>query len=312
MRPFKIKASYEVEFSPDGTRLVSLGRDVNLWSVRERRKIWRVHPFSHPSMAAFSADGAQIAVKNTAGQIVLLHADTGKVLVDFKNQAEGDGSNVVFSPCGEQLIDGSGNGAIVARSLQHGKILFKQEYRGQMISRIHLSSNGDFLLSEHHPVATVSDKPPADCFFQKWSFPLKGHLPKRLPIELPFIASSALSACATQLVVVYGAPPVEMVCIDLDSGSILWRQAVNLGGSGNAVRWSPCNRLIGSVQKHCISIYRSHDGMMLTRYPLIYPSDVAFSFDSQFIALGSWKEGVVAPFDPYQKNHDGEQGGSYG
>ena len=52
MKPFKFGKSYSVAFSSDGTRLATLGRDVWTWDAAARKKAFRAHPFSNPSLSA--------------------------------------------------------------------------------------------------------------------------------------------------------------------------------------------------------------------------------------------------------------------
>jgi hypothetical protein len=293
MDPLTIKKSYKVAFSPDGSTLLSLGRDVALWSIGDREKQWNVHPFSHPSDGTFSPDGVSIAVKSTGGQIVVLNATTGETEFDFKNQSEGEGSNVCFSLSGDQLVDGSWGGRLTVRSRFSGEVCFRTQFPGEMITRIHRPQAGQFLISEHQPKATRSDQPPADCYFLRWSWPLGSAEPQRLPLTFPFVASSATSDSGRAMGVVYGAPPHRMVVFDTDSRSIRWMQEVRIGGSGSSLRWSACGRFIGAVQKDRIAVYRSDDGALMGYRLIHYPSDVDFSPNRSRIAYGSWQTGFV-------------------
>ncbi len=110
MKPLRIGTSYSVAFSPDGLSLATLGRDVSVWDLGARTKSWRVHPLSNPGDVAFSPNGRRLAVKNTAGVIVVLNAQDGSVVVDFHNVNDGEGSNVAFSSDGRLLVDGSWSG----------------------------------------------------------------------------------------------------------------------------------------------------------------------------------------------------------
>jgi WD40 repeat protein len=296
MRSLKIKTSYEVAFSPDGLTVLALGRDISLWSINDRKKQWRVHPFSHPSNGTFSPDGKSIAIKNTAGQIVVLDAATGVTEFDFKNQSEGEGSNVCFSPLGDQLIDGSWDGLLTVRSRCSKEILFRTQFLGEMVTRIHKSNTGDFFISEHHPKATTYDKPPGNCYFLKWTWPIGSVEPKRIPFNAPFVKSSALHPTGRCMVVVYGAPQNKMVLFDLSGGDIRWIQEVQFGGSGSSLKWSHCGQFVGAVQGDRIAVYYFKDGALIESRGLPYPSDVDFSPDTSLIAFGSWQEGFVEDF----------------
>jgi hypothetical protein len=298
MRPPKIKNCHRVAFSPDGLKLLCIGKHANLWSIRDQEKQWRAHPFSNPSNAAFSPDGTSIAIKNTEGRIVVLHTASGEIECDFRNQAEGEGSNVLYTPSGEQVIDGSWGGLLTVRSRHSCEIHFQTRFQGEQVSRIHQPGDARFLISEHHPRATAYDKPPADCYFLRWLWPVGNAEPSRMPFTFPFVSASALSHSGRCLAVVYGAPQDRMVLLELDSGAIRWTQAVQIGGTGSMLRWSSCDRFIGAVQKDQISIYQSEDGARIRCHPIQYPSDIDFSPDASLVALGSWREGSIEAFVP--------------
>ena len=110
-----LKVSYKVAFSPDGQLLAVIGRDVVSWDFPRGEKRFRVHPLSHPSHVAFSRSGDRLAVKNTAGRIVILDPATGQVAVDFGNKRDGEGCGPVFSPCDRYLVDGTWGGRLLVR-----------------------------------------------------------------------------------------------------------------------------------------------------------------------------------------------------
>src|SRR5690349_17214543 len=101
MKPLKLQRCYEVAFSDSGSFLVTLSRDVVVWDVESRSKRFRVHPFSHPSHCSARPDGSQLVVKSTAGQIALLDAQTGELLRMLDEAKDNEGSNIVYSSCGE-------------------------------------------------------------------------------------------------------------------------------------------------------------------------------------------------------------------
>ena len=97
MKPWKIGTSNTVAFSRDGRLLAALGRDVSVWDVALKSKVARSHPFSHLSDVAFSPNQHHLTVKSTSGQIVVIDAQSGQTAVDFKNPADGEGSNLHYS-----------------------------------------------------------------------------------------------------------------------------------------------------------------------------------------------------------------------
>ena len=111
----RLAVGYDLATTDDGNTVACVGRRLNLFEVSSGNKVSTSHPFSHPSSAAFSPAGSLLAVKNTSGRIAVLYSATGEVVFDHKNQAEGEGSEVLFSPDGTELIDGSWKGVVTIR-----------------------------------------------------------------------------------------------------------------------------------------------------------------------------------------------------
>jgi WD40 repeat protein len=298
MRPLKIKSSYEVKISPDGGFCLALGRDVNLWDINVRKKAWKTHPFSHPSHGDFSPDGSWIAIKSTAGRILVLDRSNGEIIRDFENQSDGEGSNLLFTSCGKHLIDGSWGGLLTVREVSSGRVLFRQQFSHEMITRIHAGSDTSSWFSEHHPKWKSDESPIDESYFLRWTGPIENPQPLRLRLTHTSITSSAFSKCGARLALVHGYKPAQMVTYDLGTQSALWSQQVKLGGSGSAMAWSPCGNFLACIQEEQVAVYDSKSGALLSVRQLAYPSDVAFSPDGTQIAVGSWQDGFVTNFIP--------------
>lgn len=297
MKPFKLSKSYEAKFSPDGSFLLTIARDVRLWSVTERKKVWRSHPFSHPSWIEFSPDGSSFVVKSTSGQMMTFDTLTGQRGVDFQNHQEGEGSNVCFSNSGEELIDGSRHGLVSVRSALTGEVLSQRYFEGEMICRVLHPASRSFFITEHHPKARTSNLPPENGYFVRWDWPFGNSEPQVLPFSFRFLNGSALSPCGTMMVVTHGAPPREMEAISVGNGERCWKKKVDLGGSGNTLRWSHCGKFIAAVQKGRVAIYAADSGSYLGSRHFNFPASIDFSRDGNLIAFADWEQGLVEPFD---------------
>src|SRR5690242_1648089 len=104
-KPLPLGAADSVCYSPDGKRLAVRSSQLSVWDLERRARLWRGSPVPYLSHAAFSPDGKRLAVKSTTGQIAVVDASSGKVTCDFRNKKDGEGCNLLFSPCGKFIID---------------------------------------------------------------------------------------------------------------------------------------------------------------------------------------------------------------
>jgi WD40 repeat protein len=296
MNPWKIGTSNAVAFSRDGRLLAVLGRDVFVWEVALKSKAVRSHPFAHPSDAAFSPDQRHLAVKSTSGQIVIIDAQSGQTAVDFKNTADGEGSNLQYSSCGEYIVDGSWSGRLAVRRAGSGAREFVQEF-GSGIRSVHSSCDGRRWIIAHGCKATSDDRPPPPDYFSVWDWPFRRGGYRVLPERVAFARSSAFSPDGALLAVVHGAPPDMVSVFRLSDGTCVGAVSIQSGGTGHSLGWSADGRLIGSVQDQIVVFYAWPSLGKMHELALAYPSHVAFSPCGDVLALGSWQAGWVLRAD---------------
>ena len=296
-KPWKIGTSYAVAFSGDGRLLATLGRDVSIWDLALRSKVVRAHPFSHPSDAAFSPDQRHLAVRSTSGQIAIVDVRSGLTVVDFDNAAEGEGSNLQYSPCGEYIADGTWSGRLSVRRASSGAHEFVQDYQGEGIRSVHRSDDGKHWVIAHVAKATSDERPPPPDYFSVWGWPFGSGRYRILPERIAFSQSSALSPDGALLAVVHGAPPDTLSVFRMSDGACAGAASVQSGGTGHALGWSNYGRLIASVQDQNIAFYIWPGLGKKHELALAYPSDVAFSPRGDLFAVGSWQVGWVLPAD---------------
>ncbi len=132
-RPFVLRGHTDgvqlVAFSPDGARLVSLGRDrqLRLWDARTGEKLASLELPGQPSAVAFSADGTQLAVGSVELQVFLV--DLAKAAVTQIVAHPDVVSEVAFSPDGASLaVAGASDTGYVYRLADPDK---KVAFRGR-------------------------------------------------------------------------------------------------------------------------------------------------------------------------------------
>lgn len=293
MRPLKIRSSYAVTFSPHGDLLATLARDVSVWNLTRRLKIVRAHPFSHPSYSVFSPNGACLAIKCTAGLIVVIDPLSGDTVVAFGNHEDGEGSNLLYSSCGDYIIDGTWDGRLNVRRAASGLPEFVREFRGTMVQAVHRSADGRRWVIAHACKATTENRPPNPDYFSLWEWPFRDADSRRLSPGIPFVRSSALSPDGQFLAVVHGAPAETLSVLRINDRAEAISVPIRVGGTGSALSWSTDGQMIGSVQDGKVVFYSWPSLGVQHTLDVQYPSDVAFSPRSGRIAIGSWKSGCV-------------------
>ncbi|MDQ4625839.1 WD40 repeat domain-containing protein [Janthinobacterium lividum] len=293
-KPLKLGCSYGVQFSPDGTRLAVLGRDLVLWDVAARTKLWRGKFIAHMSGMAFSPDGSRLAIKSTTGQLAVVDANAGQLLFNFQNKKDGEGCGPAWSPCGQYLADGGWDGRLRVRDAQTGEALFTQAHPGEMLRGMWAIDGGRRLLLLHG-VKSVEEgqvQPPDYC--SVWDWPLQAGA-GRVVLSLPKLASCAPSPDGTLLAVLHYADAQECLSVHaLDDGRQLATVPVEAGGgTGDALRWLPDGGALGRIGKGKLLSYAWPGLGVLAEHAVAYPCALDFLPGTSLAAIGSWEAGML-------------------
>ncbi len=293
-QPLKLGCSYSVQFSPDGTRLAVLGRDLVVWDVASRQKLWRGKFIAHCSSMAFSPDGGRLAIKSTTGQMAVVDALAGQLLVNFQNKKDGEGCGPAWSPCGRYLADGGWDGRLRVRDAQTGEVLFTQEHAGEML-RGACAIDGGRRLLVLHGVKSVQEgraQPPDYCSVWDWPLQAGGG---RVVLSLPSLASCAPSPDGGCLAVLHYAGGQEYLSVHaLDDGRQLASVPVEAGaGMGNALRWLPDGSALGRIGKGKLLFYGWPGLGILADHAFTYPCALALLPGTPLAAIGSWESGML-------------------
>jgi hypothetical protein len=292
--PLKLGCSYGVRFSPDGTRLAVLGRDLVLWDVAARQKLWRGKFIAHMSGMAFSPDGNRLAIKSTTGQLAVVDAEAGQLLVNLQNKKDGEGCGPAWSPCGQYLADGGWDGRLRVRDAQTGEVRFMQEHPGEMLRGVYPIDGGRRLLVLHgvKSVDEGQEQPPDYC--SVWDWPLQAGGGRKV-LSLPGLKSCAPSPDGASLAVLHHAGGEEFLSVyALADGCRLATVPVEAGGgTGDALRWLPDGSALGRIGKGKLLLYGWPGLCVLAQEEFTYPCALDFLPGSPLSAIGSWESGML-------------------
>jgi len=301
-KPLKLGCSYGVRFSPDGTRLAVLGRDLVLWDVAARAKLWRGKFIAHMSGMAFSPDGGRLAIKSTTGQMAVVDAQAGQLLLNLQNKKDGEGCGPVWSPCGQYLADGGWDGSLRLRNAQTGETLFTQVHPGEMLRGVYAIDGGRRLLVQHG-VKSVDEgqvQPPDYC--SVWDWPLRAG-GGTVVLSLPGMMSCAPSPEGAHLAVLHHAGGAQFLSVyALADGSCLAKVPVEAGGgTGNGLRWLPDGSALGRIGKGKLLFYGWPGLNVLAQEDFIYPCALDFLPGSSLAAIGSWEAGMLMELNVHKE-----------
>ena len=139
-------------FSPDGTKLVSTGRDapLSLWDAKSGRLL-RTFPIEaswYNKGVAYSPDGKIIASNGQIGAVLLWNCDTGENTRTFEGQEDWEGVfSIQFSPDGKTLATAWGDATIRLWDVNTGTIRHTLTEHEESVSTLAFTPDGKTLVS---------------------------------------------------------------------------------------------------------------------------------------------------------------------
>jgi WD40 repeat protein len=287
----------QIVFVPGTDLVVTLGTQLKLWREHGAASVAQARPLAHPSSMALSPDARLLAVKNTAGQIVVLSMPDLALVRKLPTPGHEEGSPLLFSPCGEFLVDGSWAGRLVVRSVKTGEVML-EERRPRTMYKIFLQSDDRrrFLYLRSGKTEGDEPPPPTELVLREW--PFEQHAGQPIPGDWRFVQAMALSPDGRRLAVLRldGSGAGCRVDVTDLSGKVLRRsENFALSGTNPSAAWSPDGQWIACVQRGKVRMMDAATLKEAGGHADAYPCHVSFSPDGVHVALGSWEQGTVLP-----------------
>ena len=277
---FRLGASFEARFSDDGSKLVTLGKRPTVWDVATRRKLGTTPQLAHASHADFSPDGKRLAIKSTAGIVMVVDVASLEEVAPRFGGNYGEGSDIRFSPCGEFLIDGSWSGHLLVRSADTGEVAWTEYQADGMVNRLQTVGNRSLCLYER----AARYPGPHRHFLREWPFS-DGEATELIGLERGGMATLTEDG---QRLALQG-PKLDVYDVS-DPGRC--RLLASAPGVHDALAWSPSGDFLAAAGDGAGAIFSS-ELELVHREQLEYPSDADWSPAGDLIAFGAWSQGIV-------------------
>lgn len=284
--------------SRNGAYAATISRDIILWDASAGTQIGSAHPFKHPASIDFDLATTRLAAKNTSGEICVLYVPTLEIASRLTDESWGEGSELLFSSCGNFLIDGSWDGSVCVRDSKAGSVKFSQRHEHAMVTALSASAARDLFAYIVQPKMTDNRSPPPPSKIILHAWPFVNHSPTYLHGEFGLVTAVALDPTGSRLAILHHAGPLEFLfkIYSLNPLKELASRAVLFAGTSHAVlAWSPDCRYIACVEEGKVSCFEAADLSLAGSVAMTYPCAVQFSPDGSKLALGSWTEAQLIP-----------------
>jgi WD40 repeat protein len=292
----RIGPSFELRVDPGAARAVSLGRNVTLLDLKTKKPLVRSHPFSHPSHVNWSADGTKLCIKSTSGELVVADAASLEINARLQPKAVGEGCEVVFSPEGGRVLDGTWDGLLALYDVQSGSRQLEHLFPECMLTSIVSSPSHRLAAFVVQPKesADLGPGPQHKIYIVEWS-DLSLNL-RELPRKWQTIDSLAFDTSEKFLAVLRhdaAYPKARLETVELSSCEIRASRNCALGSCGSEVAWSPDGLTLAVVEQDGFHFYAVDTMREVAHEAFQYACHVEFSPDGDWIALGAWSKGVI-------------------
>jgi hypothetical protein len=233
-----------------------------------------------------------LAIKSTSGRIVILDPRSGELLCDHRNQREGEGGEVQFSPEGDLLVDGSWAGELTVRRATDGSIQSREQFPGEMIRRVTHDEGRLNWLFEHSPKfqPRATARPHAYVVLRSWPF----RPGDERTISFGFDMADATLSPDGQCICLIEKPTNRLHVAHASDGTVFASSgAFDRGGTGNEIAWSTDSQHVASVQARKFVFYRASDLAVEGEVASQYPSSISFRAGAREVALGSWTRSAI-------------------
>jgi WD40 repeat protein len=292
----RIGPSYELRFDPESRRAISFGSNISVWDLKTGKRTARAHPLKHPSHVHWSPNGDSLSVKSTSGELILVSAETLQITARLQTKRAGEGSEAVFSPSGDRLLDGTWEGMLATYEVASQSRQLEHSFPNAMITSIEPSWSSALAAVVVHQKSSTgrSPEPQHSICIAEWS--RSGLAMRTIGTKFHDVKATAFDRSERRLAIMRRDGSNTDACIDIVdvmNGQTIASRACVLSPNGSSLGWSPDGDVIGIVEKDGFRFYDVPDLKEIVQLPMKYASHIEFSRDGKYIALGAWSGGEI-------------------
>jgi len=289
-KPLAIGRSYQVRFTPDGQSLAVVGDKLTLWNLQAGKRVGAYRPFAHPSDLDVAPSGALGVVKNTGGRLATFPLSDPAAFVQLPVKDAVEGCEVLFSPCGLYVVDGSWDGRLSVHEIATGRCVFMEEFDDCMLERLACDAARELFVYYRQPLSEEDAEGvvAGSLVLRRWPFDKHGET--CLPGRWRRVDAVAPSPDGRRLAILHEA---RLSVVALDGGEPVVSCALGETAAGIGLAWSPDGAIVACTERRQASFFDAATLARRARHVVAHASDVAFSPDGRLAAVGSWEKGVV-------------------
>jgi WD40 repeat protein len=291
--------THSLALSDRGDLVAGVCHRIIVADVRTRKRIVSFRALPNSSNICFSPDGSELAIKNTRGQIVVADPRTGRILRDFRNYDDGEGSNIKYSPCGDFLITPTRDHDIRILNARTGAVEQRWTFPGEFVRSVSHTADRRTWCFVHNIIARSATEPPDSPYLSIWKWPFETHA--EIPSGLPSVWKARISPDGIHVALTGNVfDPFSYVyrIIDMNSNILFSGYKKN---SLN-ITWSQDGSLLGIGESGLKE--RDHQGFEIMELPSMkkiyffkseYNYDAIFAKDNSFVIRSANDKAFITP-----------------
>jgi hypothetical protein len=297
-RKLQLPSTYRLATTPSERFLASVGRNVVLADVPQRRRLASSFILSHSCSAAFSPCETLLAIKSTSGALAMCELPSLKVLARYQPMHRDEGVPPSFGPDANLLVDTTWSGSLYVRRTHDLSVEKRIEFPGEMLFSLSASTDGMTWMVGHRGKFIDDDGNREPTYLSLWTWPL-AHPLRVLSFPGKEVTAAELSPCGTRILVAFqhrDPMRAEVAMLNLEGERI---DSVSGGEYVSQLRWSPDSTMLGAVSRGCFLIFTVSPFECTRCVESQYPSDLRFLPRSRVVALGTWERGYLMEMGGY-------------